>query len=465
MELLNKKSDVKKTKTKKEAGSFYFGNNPTLNSYFQQISKSELLTQKEEAYLLGTYFANSEEVRDHMYSVSFVADEHIKLIDQVAADDSDIDLIFETSIKNRSSETVSRICADLVEWKKDIEKARNICKDAYVSGNEKSIMESKKDLVKVLHKHRVQSEVVEEWILDCNEFLQSLKYENASEVQVVPENNMLIKILDYKNRDIPSVIEEKTLMPAEEFEKLITKTKNLKDVAEDSRKKIVECNLRLVVSIAKKFKNRGVPFVDLIQEGNIGLMKAIDKFDCSKGFRFSTYATWWIKLYIRRAIERQGRIVRIPTHMLETINRMFVKEQIYIREKGKEPTVEELATILELPVERVRALRRMAMQPLSLQASLSSEEEDSTSLEDVLESSVKDPSMHAIQKSFKEKFKQVMEELMEREKLILKMRYGLSNERPKTLEEVGRHFNLSRERIRQIELKAIEKLKKMATDI
>ncbi|MCF7791303.1 MAG: sigma-70 family RNA polymerase sigma factor [Victivallales bacterium] len=455
----------KKKKTENNNGNFYFGNNPTLNSYFHQISKSELLTPEEEGYLLKTYFEYSERVRDYMYSVFFVADEHIKLIEELDNDNSNIDEVFETSIKNRSSETVSRICADLVEWKEEIIEVKNRYRQAFLIGNLTNLREIREEQVRVLHKHRVQSEVIEEWLQDCNEYMKTLmKKGDYYKNELDYENNMLSNILDEDADSVFESIIDKTSMPVVEFEKLIDDTKKLKDKAEQSRSRIVECNLRLVVSIAKKFKNRGVPFVDLIQEGNIGLMKAIDKFDCSKGFRFSTYATWWIKLYIRRAIERQGRIVRIPTHMLETINKMFVKEQIFIREKGKEPAPEELALILELPVERVRALKRMAMQPLSLQASLSSEEEDSTSLEDVLESSVKDPSMQAVQKSFKEKFKQVMEDLMEREKLILKMRYGLSNERPKTLEEVGKHFDLSRERISQIVLKAIERLKNMATE-
>ena len=462
MELIKK--EVGKSKTGKNDSHFYFGNNPTLNSYFQQISKSELLTPEEEGYLLRTYFDYSEKVRDYMYSIYFVADEHIKLIDNLSDDDSEVDELFETSIKNRSSESVIRICADLVEWKDEINAVKARYRETFLNGSYEALTNVRKEQVRVLHKHRVQSEKVEEWVQDCNEYMKSLKDGAKGDVEIDHDVNILSLALDDNKPVLESII-DKTSMPIKEFESLISETKKLKDVAEEARKRIVECNLRLVVSIAKKFKNRGVPFVDLIQEGNIGLMKAIDKFDCSKGFRFSTYATWWIKLYIRRAIERQGRIVRIPTHMLETINKMFVKEQIFIREKGREPSVEELALILELPVERVRALKRMAMQPLSLQASLSSEEEDSTSLEDVLESSVKDPSMHAIQKSFKEKFKEVMEELMEREKLILKMRYGLGNEKPKTLEEVGKYFSLSRERIRQIELKAIEKLKKMAQDI
>ena len=270
----------------------------------------------------------------------------------------------------------------------------------------------------------------------------------------------LIKMAESMDVDEPikMYLREIGQIPLLSYEEEIEYAQKVLNGDEEAKQKLIESNLRLVVSIAKKHTNRGLKMLDLIQEGNMGLMKAVEKFEYEKGFKFSTYATWWIRQAITRAIADQGRTIRIPVHMIETINKIKKESRIILQETGKEPTAEELSKKLELPVEKVKNILEMNQDPISLETPVGSEE-DSELGDFVEDDKFANPYDATTRVLLKEQLDDVLKTLNEREETVLRYRYGLDDGSQKTLEEVGKIFNVTRERIRQIEVKALRKLR------
>ena len=297
----------------------------------------------------------------------------------------------------------------------------------------------------------------EELILDVDDDADIEKMDDEEEIELdkidlsVPEGVSIEDPVRMYLKEIGKV----SLLTADEEIEL---AKRMEQGDEEAKKRLAEANLRLVVSIAKRYVGRGMLFLDLIQEGNLGLIKAVEKFDYRKGYKFSTYATWWIRQAITRVIADQARTIRIPVHMVETINKLIRVSRQLLQELGREPTPEEIAEEMKMPVERVREILKISQEPVSLETPIG-EEEDSHLGDFIQDDNVPVPADAAAFTLLKEQLIEVLGTLTEREQKVLRLRFGLDDGRARTLEEVGKEFNVTRERIRQIEAKALRKLR------